>query len=529
MNQTINGQALQRSGLAWLLCTVLCVSAFAEEDSRYSEVPARYPETSQPALLEPVSWQGPVPPVTSETYETLPVMPESVFPATPMPAESVSGTYPSDQLPPHFHGCGCGSCNPNYNPGCYGGCKGGSSGYNSGGCNSGGCNTGGAGGGCGCNGSNCVSGCGGGTRFGTTEPGEDPYLGGSPCDWAWGCGGSPYRNGPGWCDDWKVGPVWDVAVDGMVLTREHTNLAALQAASAFALNGDPLSAPDQLPPEVTEQFSHGPGGRLSLIGKLPRCAGYRVHFGYEGIEEWNAEIVYPKFTPASDPTINGNIIVASPDSSEQRSVNYRSSLHSGEINFMRWCDPTCDPYLGVRYIRFEDEINDFINQEAPAPLAGPTPITVTTVDRLNLFELENNLIGFQAGLRKDIWRVGERFTFEGFANTGVYYNKIRRTNLMYTETRQRTNDDTDTSGNETRNDVAGVMNLDKTELSEISYVSEASLSASCRLNRCWGLRAGYQFLWIANLHLADDAYLGMNGEASDMLFHGWHAGVECRR
>lgn len=364
---------------------------------------------------------------------------------------------------------------------------------------------------------------GGGTRFGSTEPGEDPYLGGSACDWAWGCGGSPYRNGPGACDDWKVGPIWDIAVDGMVLSREHTNLAALQASSAFALNGDPLGDP-----ELTEQFSYGPGGRLSLIGKLPRCAGYRIHFGYEGIEEWNAEIVYPKFSPASDPFINP-LVGPGPSSSEQRSLNYRSSLHSAEINFMRWCEPSCDPYLGVRYIRFEDEINDFINQEAPPPLAGPLPITVTTVDRLNLFELENNLIGFQAGIRKDIWKVGERITFEGFANSGVYYNKVRRTNLMYAETRQQTNDDTDTSGVELRNDVAGVTNLDKTELSEISYVSEASLSASCRLNRCWGLRAGYQVLWITNLHLADDAYLNTGIDTQDMVFHGWHAGVECRR
>ena len=34
-------------------------------------------------------------------------------------------------------------------------------------------------------------------------------------DWHWGCGGSPNRTGPGRCDDWRVGPMWDVVVDGL--------------------------------------------------------------------------------------------------------------------------------------------------------------------------------------------------------------------------------------------------------------------------------------------------------------------------
>src|SRR5215216_5799518 len=39
---------------------------------------------------------------------------------------------------------------------------------------------------------------------GSGEPAGDhravqPYGGGHPTDWSWGCGGSPYRTGPGMC------------------------------------------------------------------------------------------------------------------------------------------------------------------------------------------------------------------------------------------------------------------------------------------------------------------------------------------
>ena len=59
-----------------------------------------------------------------------------------------------------------------------------------------------------------------------TARGVRPYGGGHPTDWPWGCGGSPFRTGPGMCDTYRVGPIWNVAVDGMVMKREGTDLAA---------------------------------------------------------------------------------------------------------------------------------------------------------------------------------------------------------------------------------------------------------------------------------------------------------------
>jgi hypothetical protein len=80
-----------------------------------------------------------------------------------------------------------------------------------------------------------------------------------------------------------------------------------------------------------------------------------------------------------------------------------------------------------------------------------------------------------------------------------------------------------------RVDVSNIQNNDSRDYAEISYEAEASLTAVCRLNKCWAMRAGYEVLWINHLHLADQAYLGDPGADNDLLFQGWHAGLECRR
>lgn len=326
-----------------------------------------------------------------------------------------------------------------------------------------------------------------------------------PDDWMWGCGGWPYANGPGTCDDWKVGPIWDVTVDGMVMTREATNLALLQ--ERMFLNQAP---PNPAAPEIIEQFDRGPGGRVYLTGLVPRNVGYQVMAGYEGIEEWNAAIVYdetPPFPPFGTP-------------STRRSLYYRSSLHSGELNIIRMCNPALRPYCGVRYIKFDDEIWDERIDEMVPPVAPPQN-AITDTDTLHVFDIENNLIGFQGGAKYDVWNWGRRFSLQGFVNGGVYYNRAKWSNLQ--------SESQVVYG--TNGSVVGSNNSSLTvvEESEIAYVGEASLTAVCRLNRCWACRAGYQVLYISGVQLASDAYVQANIDERSLIFHGWHAGIECRR
>jgi hypothetical protein len=387
-----------------------------------------------------------------------------------------------------------------------------------------------------------------GENYEPQRRGVRPYGGGHPWDWPWGCGGSPYRTGPGMCDNWRVGCRWHVAVDGMVMHREDANLGAIWNAT---------DAGQQIP-DLFEQFDYAPGGRVSFIGYYPRCAGYAVHAGFEGIEKWEAAIIYPKDEDAiTIPDPDGTGPLGPISVSEQRRINYTSNLYSGELNILKCHTNSWRPFCGVRYIKFDDELRIFDDQEALGPLdvlpmVSPDgvldPAQVLTTDMTNLFDLENNLMGFQIGLRHDWWQLTRRFGIEGFMNGGVYYNKVKYTNLMNVTTTQRIGSTapasivnttipltsvTNTTGIPGTSEVVSATNMDTSDLSEIAYSWEASLSGVFRINKCWQMRAGYQVLWINGLRLADQGLLNPDdftgNSTSDLLFHGWHAGIECRR
>jgi hypothetical protein len=382
---------------------------------------------------------------------------------------------------------------------------------------------------------NCDS--GGGPSYnsgGMTEMNGCPECHGvdyntKPCgnDFWWGCGAFPWENGPGPCDDWMVGPRWDVVVEGMTMFRPKTDLNAL------AHHDPPTNTVGAFP--VTEfspyesQFDYGVGGRVDITGHLPDCVGYWVEAIYEGINEWDASVVFPKVTPI--PGLANPTSPALVDSSQQRSIHYDSVLQSAELDFERPLDCCVQPFWGIRYIRFADKLSDFVNQDIPQPplpsnSTGP-PFPIAT-DRLNLFNLENNLIGFQVGAHRTSLRLTQRLRLEGTCNAGVYYNQIHRQNLMTVTATQTIADNTATLA-PGRTDIAITSNNDVVELGEVAYAAEASLSAVCQLNKCVALTGGYQFLWLDNLRLADKAYFERNTEGDNLLFQGWHVGVECRR
>lgn len=383
--------------------------------------------------------------------------------------------------------------------------------------------------------------------------GVQPYGGGHPTDWPWGCGGSPYRTGPGLCDNYRVGPRWHVTVDGMVMHREGADLDLLVNGMENSFLGLPQG--NGIDPGIgvpaTEQFNNGPGGRITFTSQIGRCTAYDVQAVYEGINDWDASIVYPKqaLPPFGafviPPTPNTEPGAPFPEGFQQRALHYRSNLNSAELNFLPFHDSEWRPIFGARFIRFDDEISDSINQERQVPLpgpqtgssGGPVPVNVNDpigptweTDRLNLFHLENNLMGFQIGLLHDTFQLSNRFAIEGFVSGGVYYNKVKYSNVMVVSTTQSFADNTRTTDfNEARNDTSAAVNNDARDLDEVSYEAEASLTGVCRLNRCWALRAGYQILWVDHLHLAENAYMGDAFTDRDLTFHGWHAGIECRR
>ncbi|HEX3601023.1 MAG TPA: BBP7 family outer membrane beta-barrel protein [Lacipirellulaceae bacterium] len=364
---------------------------------------------------------------------------------------------------------------------------------------------------------------------GESDPGEGalhikPYGGGHPTDWSWGCGGSPYRQGPGMCDNYKVGPRWHFTFDGLVMQRDNTDTTALM--TQMAAPTDFVQGGIGPNPQV-ENFGYGPGGRITFTSEVPRYVGYQVQAAYEGINDWDASIVFPKIPivtdpgdPTATPPVPPTII---PNSGEQRSLHYNSNYNSGEISWVTSCDENWHPFFGFRYIKLSERLEDRIDQVVPLP---PLPgESFTTLDQRNLFDIDNNLMGFQIGMLHEAWCINRRFTIEGFVDAGVYYNHIKYFNQMGSYTTVNTTP----VNSGTFTEISDAVNNDASDLSEISYTAEASLSGVCRLNKCWALRGGYQVLWMDNVHLADAAYLGNNNSGQTILFQGWHAGIECRR
>ena len=336
-------------------------------------------------------------------------------------------------------------------------------------------------------------------------------------DFMWGCGGSPFRNGPGTCDTWRVGCRWDTSVDGMVLWRERIDLDRLEDA-----------ANNPAPSDIRTQFGYGGGARLYAMGKVPRWPGYQIQFGYEGIEEWNAALLFPEFDPP-----NENDLV-----SATRSVHYRSSFHSAEFNFYHRPPRRLRPFWGIRYVRFVDEIQDSIDEFGPPPNSPDFPVmdSIVTEDSLEFIDIKNNLIGFQVGGRHDMWQVSRRVSVQGFFNAGVYYNRIQFSQGEVRATTEQTVDDPMTLDvDEGIPQTITSGSFRSTEPTDIAYLAEASISTVCKLNRCCAIRCGYQALWIDGLHLAEDVYvneglgLSMPLGRHDFFLHGWHVGLEYRR
>jgi hypothetical protein len=60
-----------------------------------------------------------------------------------------------------------------------------------------------------------------------------------------------------------------------------------------------------------------------------------------------------------------------PEGFQQRSLHYRSNLHSGELNWVLDWYPDIRWFCGARYIRFNEKLTDRLHQAVQPPLPGP--------------------------------------------------------------------------------------------------------------------------------------------------------------
>ena len=221
--------------------------------------------------------------------------------------------------------------------------------------------------------------------------------------------------------------------------RDSTDLSRLltQMQLTIFMSADvPTGMPTVVDPDF-EQFDHGPGGRITFTSQVGRCTGYDVQAVYEGINDWNASIVFPKATatralpipplryvPVHASHVRTGVLIPSLPAPFPRGFPAAQSSLPFQHEFGRaQLAAESATRNGGRFSvcalsGSTTKSMTSLNQEVQTPLPGPRRIvshrasrgTMSSTTRsvrlskrigLNLFHLENNLMGFQVGLLHD--------------------------------------------------------------------------------------------------------------------------------
>jgi hypothetical protein len=197
---------------------------------------------------------------------------------------------------------------------------------------------------------------------------------------------------------------------------------------------------------------------------------------------------------------------------EDVDVRYSSDLHSFEANLVHCCccydgcggGRSLEWLAGFRYINFDEEIgiNSF------DPLEGTTEYGV---------EAENHLYGAQLGARAR--RCRGRWNWEVTGKAGIYANDMEQHQdpiIDFPGFVFRTGRGSDETG--------------------VAFVGDLNFSAIYQLDRVWGLRVGYNLIWIEGIALAPDQLDFTNApdsgtelhDGGGVFLHGVNVGVEGR-
>lgn len=306
----------------------------------------------------------------------------------------------------------------------------------------------------------------------------------------------PWIKGPGQCDQWCVGPHWQVEVDGLMLFRDANDWAPFTAAVGTGA-------------DFLDEFDHAAGARLFATSYNDH--GYGMQIGYEGVNDFVAGAGYD---------LGGGT---------NRTFGYESNYNSLEINFIPVTPTVWRLFGGVRYMEVDENLSDVTTVAKAVPAPSDPPTASVFVDTQSLRLLDNRMIGFQVGAFRDAWRMNRWLSIEAFANTGVYCNNLRFRSEDATITTVYNSDDSSTVGDEFTETTSTVGTRTTRKVTEVAFAGEAGLSAVLRLNRCLAFRGGYQVLAIDGVASASDAFFSSAYNSDTLLYHGLQFGLEYRR
>jgi hypothetical protein len=270
------------------------------------------------------------------------------------------------------------------------------------------------------------------------------------------------------------------------------------------------------------QFATAPGVRLFYGHRGPDGVGWEV--GYLGVYGMFADANVASADQLAVPGDLGQAVPGWATANVERPT-YTSSLNIVETNlFLYDCCETCDPCSSYECLRSSrcrctDLIGGFfwagLNEQANLNVTccegeSPTAYTVNTA---------SNMFGAQVGLRRraDWCRWAFERTYKvGLAGTSLYQSGSAITSSLNPGAIYR----------DPQSDAIGGVGL----------LSQINLTAVYRINRQWGLRAGYNFIWLAGVALAPDQWDFTDTTTSGsqlvngggLFLHGANLGLERR-
>jgi hypothetical protein len=287
--------------------------------------------------------------------------------------------------------------------------------------------------------------------------------------------------------------------EGLLLTRD--NQSRHRPLVLDLNNNDVLLKTNDL------DFNWDGGLRLGYCCNCSDC--WSVEFGYLGVFNQTAS---DGVELASSLMLPGDLGLQVNDffGADDVDVRYTSDLHSFEANLVCCCcDCGCNAHsietlCGFRYINFEEDFH--LTSEDLAE--GTTKYNVGT---------DNNLFGAQAGAR---YRACHgRWSWETTGKAGIYANDMEQSQAPIVDfpgfvfRTRRSSDNVD-----------------------VAFVGDVNLTFIWQLDEVWGLRAGYNAIWLENVALAPDQLAFANNPNSGkrlvddggVFLHGVNLGVEAR-
>ena len=262
---------------------------------------------------------------------------------------------------------------------------------------------------------------------------------------------------------------------------------------------------------------------LSTTDLTPNTgAGFRIIAGHRINECYGIELGYFKlFGMGDDMSVVRNDSIMMPGDlglgivnnffgADQVDVRYNSNLQGVEANLVR-CTICCDRgrsvefLTGFRYFNLADNfsLTSFDSSESS------TTYNVNTT---------NQLYGGQVGVR--LRRCYGQWSFEGTGKAGLYGN----------DAQQQSDALLDFPNNfEVRPAVGG-------DTSQVAFASDLNFTAIYQLNSTWGVRGGYNLMWLDGVSLAPDQLDFTNSSTSGtaitadstVFLHGINLGLEAR-